>query len=267
MKVEIDLRKSIAENAAMYYEMAKKAKRKIPNLLNAIENTKREMENQEEKEKMETGKRLRKKREKEWYEKFHWFISSDGFLVLGGKDARSNQVLVRRYMEDKDLFFHADIRGGSVVIIKSGGKDIPERTKQEAAQFAATFSRAFSTGLGGITVYAAKPSQVRTAAKAGEYLPKGGFVIVGEREWFKSMPIRVAISYDKDNQRVVSGPESAISRYGEYVLVVPGDTDKGALAKKIKKRLDEMFGVDVDINDVVSMLPPGKGKIIRSQNQ
>ncbi len=266
MKVEIDLKKSVAENAAIYYERAKKAKRKIPSLLNAIENTKREMEAQEEREKESGERRLKKKRDKDWYEKFHWFISSDGFLVLGGKDARSNQILVRRYMEDKDLFLHADIRGGSVVVIKSDRKGVPERTKQEAAQFAATFSRAFSTGLGGITVYAARPEQVKTAAKSGEYLPKGGFVIIGEREWFKSMPVKVAISYDKEKHRVVSGPESAIKQYGDYILVVPGDMDKGELAKRVKKKLGEIFGVDVDLNDVISMLPPGKGKIIQSQN-
>ncbi len=265
MKVELDFRKSVAENAAMYYEKAKKAKRKIPSLKEAIENTKREIEKAMEKVEEEKTVNVKRKREKDWYEKFHWFFSSDGFLVLGGKDARSNQVLVRRYMEEKDLFFHADIKGGSVVIVKSDGKDIPQKTKEEAAQFAASFSRAFSTGLAAITVYAAKPSQVKTAAKAGEYLPKGGFVIIGEREWFKAMPTRVAVSYDKEKKRVVSGPESAISKYGFYVIVVPGDKDKGEVAKAVKNILEKKFGEEIDINEVLAMLPPGKAEIIQSQ--
>ncbi len=262
VRVELDIRKTVAENAAYYYEKAKKARKKIPSLIEAIEKTKREIEKAElECESRKTEKR-KKKRERDWYEKFHWFFSSDGFLVLGGKDAGTNQALVRRYMEDKDLFFHADIKGGSVVIIKSQGKEIPEQTKKEAAEFAASFSKAFSLGLGGITVYSARPEQVKTAAKAGEFLPKGGFVIVGEREWYKAMPVRVAVSYDSEKHRVVSGPESAIrNNYKKYILVVPGDVEKGQLAKKIKKILEEMFGEEVDINEILQMLPPGKGRI------
>ncbi len=261
MKVELDFRKSVSENAAHYYELAKKAKRKIPNLMRAIEETKKEIKLARERQDEARKKKLKVKRERDWYEKFHWFFSSDGLLVLGGRDARSNQVLVRRYMDDKDLFFHADIKGGSVVVVKSGGAEVPERTRQEAAQFAASFSRAFSLGLAAVTVYSVRPEQVRTAAKAGEFLPKGGFVLIGERDWYRSVPIKVAVSYDKEKHRVVSGPESAISKYGQYVVVVPGRTEKGEIAKKIKKLLENWFGEEVDLDDVLRMLPPGKADI------
>ncbi len=260
-KVEIDLRKSIPENAAHYYEMAKKAKRKIPRLIEEIERTKRLIEEQEK----ELEKKPKKRREKDWYEKFHWFFTSDGFLVLGGKDARSNQKLVRNYLEDRDLFFHADIKGASAVILKSGGKTISDEAKKEAARFASAFSKAFSLGLRAVDVYCVKPDQVKLAAKSGEFLPKGGFVILGEREWFKDVPVEIAVSYDKEKQRIVSGPAEAMKRYGNYILVVPGEKDKGDVAKAIKNKIDEWFSVDSSIDEILAALPAGKARLILPQ--
>ncbi len=263
MRIELDIRKSIPENAAYYYEQAKKARRKMEGLKKAIEKTRRDLERTKE-TKRERRREILKRREKDWYEKFHWFFSSDGFLVLGGRDARSNQILVRRYMEPRDLFFHADIKGGSVVIVKSQGREIPERTKKEAAEFAASFSKAFSLGLAGIDVYSVKPEQVKTAAKAGEYLPRGGFVIIGEREWYRAMPTRIAVSYDKDKHRVISGPEGAIP--DPKIILVPGDVDKGRIAKEIARFIEENFGEAPDLDDIVRMIPPGKARIIQPRD-
>ena len=53
-----------------------------------------------------------------WFEKFHWFISSDGYLVVGGRDAQQNEILVKRFMTQHDIFVHADIHGAPCVIIK-----------------------------------------------------------------------------------------------------------------------------------------------------
>jgi len=66
------------------------------------------------------------KRDKNWYEKFHWSYSSEGFLILGGKNLRSNEELVKKYLQPDDLFLHADVHGASVVVIKGEGKEIPE---------------------------------------------------------------------------------------------------------------------------------------------
>ena len=33
-----------------------------------------------------------------WFERFHWFISSENYLVLSGRDAQQNELLVKRYM-------------------------------------------------------------------------------------------------------------------------------------------------------------------------
>lgn len=33
-----------------------------------------------------------------WFERFHWFVSSENYLVLSGRDAQQNELLVKRYM-------------------------------------------------------------------------------------------------------------------------------------------------------------------------
>ena len=89
MKVQIDASKTVTENAAIYYEKAKKAKKKIAGAEAAIEETKRKIANIKNKPTIQqTEKKKIVRREKEWYEKFRWFFSSEGFLIIGGKDAQ-----------------------------------------------------------------------------------------------------------------------------------------------------------------------------------
>ena len=38
------------------------------------------------------------------------FISSDGFMVLAGRDAQQNELLVKRYMRPGDIYVHAEIQ-------------------------------------------------------------------------------------------------------------------------------------------------------------
>jgi predicted ribosome quality control (RQC) complex YloA/Tae2 family protein len=38
-----------------------------------------------------------------WFEKFNWFISSKNYLVISGRDAQQNELIVKRYMSKGDL--------------------------------------------------------------------------------------------------------------------------------------------------------------------
>ena len=54
-----------------------------------------------------------------WFEKFNWFISSENYLVLAGRDGQQNEMLVRRYLRAGDVYVHADIHGASSIIVKN----------------------------------------------------------------------------------------------------------------------------------------------------
>lgn len=60
------------------------------------------------------------RRKRKWFEKFCWFVLSEGFLVLVGKDVSINEVFVKKYMEDNDFYCYVDVYGVLYVVIKDG---------------------------------------------------------------------------------------------------------------------------------------------------
>jgi len=54
-----------------------------------------------------------------WFEKFNWFISSENFLVIAGRDGQQNEIMVRRYLRPGDVYVHADIHGATSIVIKN----------------------------------------------------------------------------------------------------------------------------------------------------
>ena len=113
------------------------------------------------------------------------------FLVIGGRDADTNEEIVKKYMEPRDLAFHAQIHGAPIVIIKSEGRDIPETTLREAAQFAIAYSNVWKEGLHSGDCYWVYPNQVSKTPEPGEYLARGAFVIRGERHYMEA-PAQIA---------------------------------------------------------------------------
>ena len=111
----IDPKLSIPENAESYYEKAKKAKKKTKGALIAIENTKKQLEEIKSKKELAMENiSIPKKREKKnlkWYEKLRWFVTSDNTLVVGGRDAGTNEAIVKKYLDNNDIYLHADIHG------------------------------------------------------------------------------------------------------------------------------------------------------------
>ena len=69
-----------------------------------------------------------------WFEKFLWFISSENYMVLAGRDAQQNELLVKRYLRAGDAYVHADLNGAATVVVKNAHKDaaIPPSTLQQA---------------------------------------------------------------------------------------------------------------------------------------
>src|SRR3989338_1115524 len=145
-RLVLDLGKSLEENASDYYEKAKKIKRKIAGAEEAlqknVEKLKKLEKEKERHDKEEIKKVEHKQRKKEWYEKFRWFFSSDGFLIIGGRDATSNEIVIKKHTDKNDLVLHTDMAGSPFFVIKSNNKEIPESTIKEAADATCTFSRA-----------------------------------------------------------------------------------------------------------------------------
>ncbi|PIN79649.1 hypothetical protein COV16_03095 [Candidatus Woesearchaeota archaeon CG10_big_fil_rev_8_21_14_0_10_34_8] len=260
MQISLNFTKSVTENAAIYFEKAKKAKKKKEGAEKALEISRKKLEKvlkEKEKKDLEAEKKLKEQpkiMKKEWYEKFRWFYSSEGFLVIGGRDVITNEIVVKKHTEKEDLVFHTDMQGSPFFVVKADGKEIGKRTMEEAAAATAIFSRAWKLGFGGITVRAYKPEQISKTAKSGEYLVRGAFILSGKGQVVEA-EMRFAIGVKEG--KIISGPFSAISANADrFVEVVQGDEKPSSLAKNIKS----MFKVG-SLDDIIRMLPSGDGKI------
>ncbi|MFX1518500.1 MAG: ribosome rescue protein RqcH [Promethearchaeota archaeon] len=277
-EIEFYLHQSVEEVASDYYNDAKKIASKIEGAENALKKTLHKIKKLKEKEKIKDEIQeevlLKKKRKRKWYEKYRWFISSDGVLVLGGRDMTSNKILFKRYMDTEDLFMHAEIAGAPYVIIKTRGEEVPETTLQEAAQFSVSYSRAWRGGLGAGDAYYVLAPQVSETAPSGEYIPKGGIMVRGDRNYLKNNPLKVAIGVTIEEEFAIpiSGPPSAISHQTEnYVLLAPGEIPSGKLARQIKEILlkrtkeeDKNKIKRLSADEIIRILPPGNSKILKT---
>ena len=270
IRVNIDTTVGIPENAEVYYNKGKKAKKKIRGVNIAIEKTQQEIKKAESKREIEMEKVIvpqkRVKKELKWYEKLRWFLTSDGLLVIGGRDATTNEMVVKKHMEPKDIYFHSDIHGAASVVLKAGEGEIPESSINQAAAFSACFSSAWSKGLGSADVYWVNPDQVSKTPQSGEFLTKGAFIIRGARNYIRGLPLTLSIGkVDYEGERIMAGPPESVSNYTEnFSTVKPGYTKKEEIAMQIRNKIDpeKMFIIE----DVVRVLPSGKCDFIDGKN-
>jgi predicted ribosome quality control (RQC) complex YloA/Tae2 family protein len=264
--VRVDSNLGIAESCEQfYYNKGKKAKRKIEGVKIAIENTKSQIKKLEEKKDVAMSElkthRKREKKELKWYEKLRWFISTDGYMVIGGRDAHSNEQVVKKYSKNNDVYFHCDIHGAPSTIVQNENNDdeIPDSTLYEAACFASSYSSAWGEGFSSYDSYWVTLDQVSKTPEAGEFLKKGSFVIRGRKNFIRNVPVLIGVGVvDYDGaKRIMAGPVDAVRKMSDdYVIIKPGFTKKERMAKQVLGRIDKdkLFSVD----DIVRNLPSGK---------
>ncbi len=264
LTVELHADQSVEENAARYYEAAKKLKRKRAGLLEAIEETKKKIKSRENTlhyaAVREAAKPVKKivSRNRQWFEKFKHFTTSQGQVCIAGSDAKQNELLVSKHLEKTDLFFHADVHGAAAVILKEG-QSASEQSKKEAAQFAACFSSAWKARYSVADVFYAKPEQVSKYAQ-GEYVAKGGFMIYGKKQYFRSLPLKLLMVKSGEGEAAFPAlyPEcfdfESNPVTGSKVALAPGSVSKSDAAKKVVKKLGLENAYNA-VDEVLRLLP------------
>ncbi len=263
--IKFDFRKTIAENAEKAYNDEKKYKIKLKGAETSLEKTKIELKNTQDKNLMvDKNKREKTKVKKFWFENFRWFISSEGNIVIAGKDSKSNELIVKKYLKSGDRYAHADIIGASSCIIKNvdiNNKLIPinETTLKEACIFSACYSKAWSQ-FSEVQSYWVLPEQVSKTPQSGEYVPKGSFIIRGKRNYVKcSLEMGIGEIYIHKIKKIMGGPINSIKKISKkYVLLKPGNIKKNVSVEIIAKEL----GTSPD--NIMRILPPGNISIIKS---
>ena len=255
--VRIHVHEGLEQNAGRYHDVIKKFRKKKAGALAAMKT-------------VPVKKKVQKRDfiplKKLWYHRFRWFITSDGVVVIGGRDASQNEELVKKYLTGGDLFVHADVHGASVVIVKGKTEKM-----DEVAQFAASYSGAWRSGHFSADVYSAQPSQVSKTPESGEFVSRGSFIVRGERTYYRNVPLAVGIGLMLEpNAAVIGGPPSAVrAKTKAFLELRPGQYEPNDVAKKalriLKKNVsdDEEKALKAILNteQVAAFVPPGGSDI------
>jgi predicted ribosome quality control (RQC) complex YloA/Tae2 family protein len=299
-EIDLDPTDGVEKNANRLYNEAKRIEEKKAGAQAAIENTREELADLEERreawEDRETDEpttgtddegedtavdwlareSIPVRETEEWYERFRWFHTSDGYLVLGGRNADDNEALVKKYLERGDRFFHAQAAGAPVTVLKATGPsepaeqvDFPETTLEQAAQFAVSYSSVWKAGRYAGDAYMVAPDQVSKTPESGEYIEKGSFVIRGDRTYFEDTPVGCAVGIQcEPRTQVIGGPPEAITGRAETTVEVePGEFAQADAAKRIYRAFRERFRDTGFVRKVASpdligeFLPPGGSRI------
>ena len=273
---------SVHQNAQRYFEAARKQKDKTSGATTALEDTKTAFKRAQKKEAKQkaSGRMQTVRRSKRlWFEQHRWAMIEGGHLLVGGKDAKGNDSVVKKHLSNEDMYLHADLHGAPSCSLRSSqGFALEERrpahlppdipayrlvdkledtalTKdklQQAAVLALSWSRAWNGGGAHGTVYSVKPAQVSKSAQTGEFVGKGAFVVRGQRTWYKDMDVRIGIGLIAVNgvPMVVSGtPEHVQATCPRHAVLAPGRTKKEQLANTIYRTT----GLSTD--DLLAVLP------------
>ncbi|CAH1731775.1 ribosome quality control complex subunit NEMF homolog [Aphis gossypii] len=196
--IDIDLGQSAFGNAQRYYGSKKQSAIKEQKTIDSSSTVLKmaEKKTKQTLKDMQVVASINKVRKTYWFEKFYWFISSENYLVIAGRDAHQNEVIVKRYMKPSDIYVHAGFSGATTVIIKNPTNQIvPPATLNEAAVMAISYSVSWSMKINIQNAFWVKPEQVSKTAPTGEYLTSGSFMIRGKKNYLPATHLILGLSF------------------------------------------------------------------------
>ncbi|XP_015522227.1 nuclear export mediator factor NEMF homolog isoform X1 [Neodiprion lecontei] len=197
MIIDVDLAHSAFGNARRYYDQKRSAAKKQQK---TIESQGKALKSAEKKTKqalkeVQTIHSINKARKVYWFEKFYWFISSENYLIIGGRDQQQNELIVKRYLRQGDVYVHADLTGASSIVVKNSGTGpIPPKTLAEAGTMAVSYSVAWEAKVVA-GAWWVNSDQVSKTAPTGEYLTTGSFMIRGKKNYLPPCQLVMGLGF------------------------------------------------------------------------
>ncbi|KAI7818715.1 fibronectin-binding protein A N-terminus-domain-containing protein [Gamsiella multidivaricata] len=184
--IDLDIYLTAFANARKYYDVKKqsaiKQEKTLAHASKAFKSAEKKIRQQLQEVKITTS--IQRARKPYWFEKFMWFITSENYLVIAGRDAQQNEMIVKRYMKKNDIYVHADIHGAATVLIKNpSDKDpVPPSSIYQAGIMSVCQSKAWDAKIV-TSAYWVRADQVSKSAPTGEYLTTGSFMIRGKKNF------------------------------------------------------------------------------------
>ncbi|KAH0565781.1 hypothetical protein GP486_000826 [Trichoglossum hirsutum] len=247
LSIDIDLGLSPWANARQYYDQKRNAAAKEQKTLQssskALKSTEKKITADLKKGLKQEKQVLRPVRAPPWFEKFYFFISSDGYLVLGGRDTMQSEILYSRHLKRGDVYVHADIEGAATVIVKNNpttpDAPIPPSTLSQAGNFAVATSKAWDSKAV-LSAWWVSSDQVSKIAPTGEYLVTGGFVIRGEKNFLPPAQLLLGFAV------MFQISEESKMRHMKHRLNDPTDAENVSAAEAAVETPDERVALDAE---------------------
>ena len=181
-----------------------------------------------------------------WFEKYNWFFTSHGNLVISGKTAKQNEEIYRR-IEKSDIYVHSNVAGSGSCLIKGNNKYISPKSIEEAGSFVICHTKAWKSGVPD-NAWWVNPDQVSKTTQTGEYLTQGSFIIRGKKNLIKNtkLELGLGILFKNDGEIELSGDPknivygvpvcgiySSIKNYKFKIKILPGHKKMGKMVKEI----------------------------------
>ncbi|NXT18729.1 NEMF factor, partial [Syrrhaptes paradoxus] len=227
--VDVDLSLSAYANAKKYYDHKRHAAKKTQKTVEAAEKAFKSAEKKTKQtlREVQTVTTIQKARKVYWqvqFEKFLWFISSENYLIIAGRDQQQNEVIVKRYLKPGDIYVHADLHGATSCVIKNpSGEPIPPRTLTEAGTMALCYSAAWDARVV-TSAWWVSHNQVSKTAPTGEYLTTGSFMIRGKKNFLPPSYLMMGFSF------LFKVDESCVWRHREERRIKVHDEDLEAVS-------------------------------------
>ncbi|KAJ1913468.1 hypothetical protein IWQ60_009196 [Tieghemiomyces parasiticus] len=183
--VDVDIYQSAFANAQTYFDVKKRSavkhEKTVAVSTKAMRNAERTIQGNLKEHR--TTVTINKMRKPYWFERFLWCITSDGHLVLAGRDMQQNELLVQKHLGKDDLYVHADLHGAASVVIKNPGPgEVPPSTLLQAGVMSVCQSKAWEAKIV-TSAWWVRAHQVSKSAPTGEYLTTGSFMIRGRKNF------------------------------------------------------------------------------------
>lgn len=249
LSIEINLALSPYANAREYYDQKKTAAEKeqktVGHSVMALKSAEKKIAEDLKKGLKQEKPILHQLRRQSWFEKFIWFISSDGYLVLGGRDAMQNEMLYKKHLRKGDVYLHSEMHGAASIIVKNNPNTpdapIPPSTLSQAGSLSVCSSNAWDSkaGMGAWWVNA---EQVSKSAPTGEYLPTGSFMVRGTKNFLPPQPLILGFGF------LFKISEESKGNHIKHRLV-DAETSRGP-AEKIQEVTDREAELDEELADL-----------------
>ncbi|SCV99981.1 LAFE_0B06788g1_1 [Lachancea fermentati] len=225
VNVVVDFTLSSFANASNYFNIKKstleKQKKVEKNASKALKNIELKIEKDLQKKLKESHETLRKTRKQYFFEKYNWFLSNEGFLVIMGKSGAETDQIYCRYITDRDVYISNSF-GIQAWIKNPDGTEIPPNTLMQAGVMCMCASPAWSKKIQSSPWWCFAANLSKFDAVDGSVLPIGAFRI------------------KEENQKVFLPPAQLVMGFSFlWKVKVPGSEDLDSDSEEVVNDVDE----------------------------